>query len=58
MEQRLGEIDARLAEPDAYRDSAAAGELARERGALLREREAAEETWIELGSRIESLDAD
>jgi hypothetical protein len=49
-------IDQRLAEPDAYKDSAAASALARERSALAQQRDLLEETWIELGSQIEALD--
>jgi len=56
IEARVAEIDARLAEPDAYRDAAAAAELARERGSLQRERDAAEERWLELGAALEALD--
>jgi ATP-binding cassette subfamily F protein 3 len=55
-EARISQIDLKLAEPDAYRDSAAANEMARERGTLVRERESLEEAWMELASRLESLD--
>jgi ATP-binding cassette subfamily F protein 3 len=57
IEARIAEIDTRLAAPDAYRDAAAAAELGRERGALQRDREAAEERWLELGAALEALDA-
>ncbi len=59
VESRIAEIDAHLAQPDAYRSgSAAASDLARERGALLRERDTLEEDWIQTGSQIESIDQD
>ena len=57
IEARIAEIDTRLAAPDAYRDAAAAAELGRERGALQRDRDAAEERWLELGAALEALDA-
>ena len=53
---RIMLIDQRLAEPDAYKDSAAASALARERSALAQQRDLLEDTWIELGSQIEALD--
>jgi len=53
---RITLIDQRLAEPDAYKDSAAASALARERTALAQQRDLLEDTWIELGSQIEALD--
>jgi ATP-binding cassette subfamily F protein 3 len=56
IEARLGEIDGRLADPAAYRDAAAAAALGRERGALQRDREAAEARWLDLGTRLEALD--
>jgi ATP-binding cassette subfamily F protein 3 len=56
MQTRITLIDQRLAEPDAYKDSAAASALARERSALAQQRDLLEETWIELGSQIEALD--
>jgi len=55
-EARIAQIDLKLAEPDAYRDSAAANEMARERGTLVRERESLEEAWMELASQLEALD--
>jgi ATP-binding cassette subfamily F protein 3 len=58
IEARLAEIDARLAAPDAYRDAAAAAELARERAALQAGRDAAEERWLEIGAELEGLDAE
>ena len=61
VESRIKEIDAHLAQPDAYRTgshSTTASDLARERGALLRERETLEEAWMQTGSRIEAIDQD
>jgi ATP-binding cassette subfamily F protein 3 len=58
IEGRLAEVDARLADPQAYRDVEAATALARERSTLQREREVQEEAWMEIGARIEALDAD
>ena len=58
IEARIAEIDTRLAAPDSYRDAAAAAELGRERGALQRDRDAAEERWLELGAALEALDAE
>jgi len=58
IEARIAEIDTRLAAPDGYRDAAAAAELGRERGALQRDRDAAEEGWLELGAALEALDAE
>jgi ATP-binding cassette subfamily F protein 3 len=58
IETRIAEIDTRLAAPDGYRDAAAAAELGRERGALQRDRDAAEEGWLELGAALEALDAE
>ncbi len=58
IEARIAEIDTRLAAPDGYRDAAAAAELGRERGALQRDRDAAEEGWLELGAALEGLDAE
>ncbi|RPH65773.1 MAG: ATP-binding cassette domain-containing protein, partial [Burkholderiales bacterium] len=53
IERRLGEIDAelaamatRLADPDLYRDPAAAGALARERASMDREKHELEERWL------------
>jgi len=58
IEARLTQIDARMAQPDAFRDAQAGAELARERGALLRERDSLEEAWLEHGSALEALDAE
>ena len=61
VESRINEIDAHLAQPDAYRTgshSTTASDLARERGALLRERDTLEEAWMQTGSRIEAIDQD
>jgi ATP-binding cassette, subfamily F, member 3 len=58
IEARIAEIDTRLAAPDGYRDAAAAAELGRERGALQRDRDAAEEGWLEVGAALEALDAE
>ncbi|MCD6680701.1 MAG: ATP-binding cassette domain-containing protein [Burkholderiaceae bacterium] len=44
---RIGPIDRRLAEPDAYRDAEGGARLARERAGLQRERDSLEERWIE-----------
>ena len=53
---RITLIDQRLAEPDAYKDSAAASALARERSALAQQRDLLEDTWIDLSGQIEALD--
>jgi len=59
IEARIAEIDTRLGAPDGYRDAAAAAaELGRERGALQRDRDSAEEGWLELGAALEGLDAE
>jgi ATP-binding cassette subfamily F protein 3 len=58
LEERTAAIDARLAEPDAYRDPAAAAELSRERASIARQREPLEESWLALGAELESIEAD
>jgi len=58
VEARIALIDARMAEPDAFRDPQAGAELARERGALLRERDTLEEAWLEHGSALEALETE
>ena len=58
IEVRLGEIDAALADPQGWRDGTVAAELGRERGALQKARDEAEERWLELSSALEALDAD
>ncbi len=58
IEARIAEIDAALADPQGWRDGAVASELGRERGALQKARDAAEERWLELSSALEALDAD
>jgi ATP-binding cassette subfamily F protein 3 len=56
VEARIAQIDERMARPDAFSDAQAGAELARERSALMRERETLEEAWLEHGSALEALD--
>jgi ATP-binding cassette subfamily F protein 3 len=58
IEARIVELDATLADPQAWRDAALAAALGRERGALQKARDAAEERWLDLSSALEALDAD
>jgi ATP-binding cassette, subfamily F, member 3 len=56
--RRIGEIDAALADMGLYgRDPAGAQALARERGALVRAREAAEEAWLAASETYERGEA-
>ncbi|NLD55971.1 MAG: ABC-F family ATP-binding cassette domain-containing protein [Burkholderiaceae bacterium] len=53
---RAAEIDTALAQPDAFSDADAAGDLGRERAHLAREIETLEEEWLQLHAEIEALE--
>ncbi|MFO1195826.1 MAG: ATP-binding cassette domain-containing protein [Burkholderiaceae bacterium] len=57
LERRFASIETELANPLLYRDNARAVELARERAALAREREALETRWLELSELTEAIRA-
>jgi hypothetical protein len=58
IERRVADIDIEMNNPLLYRDNQRAVELARERAALVRERDEHETRWLELGEQRERIQQD